>query len=70
MQANQTESANFSVASKLETPVAVGENRAASAALLTASAGSAAQGRTDWSVIAEEDSSFFVPQRCTALDDF
>lgn len=70
MQANQSNSADFSVAPKLEAPANVGENLTASASMLAATSSSAPQQRTDWTVLAEDDSSFFVPERCTALDDF
>jgi len=63
-------SAAFSVTAKLETPAAVGENLEASASLLAASANRPPVSRRDWTVLAEEDSSFFVPERCSALDDF
>jgi hypothetical protein len=70
MQANHTESANFSISSEFETPVAVGESLTASASLLSAATEPKHQERPEWAFLSEEDSSFFVPERCTALDDF
>jgi len=71
MKTIPSNSAAFSGATKLETPAPMGENQETSAALLAAAIGNPPPAvRTDWTVIAEEDSSFFVPERCTALDDF
>lgn len=71
MQADQSNSADFSVATKLEAPVNTGETLSASVSMLAATTSSSTPPpRKDWEVLAEEDSSFFVPERCTALDDF
>ena len=70
MKTIQPKSAAFSPATKHEAPVNQGETLPAAAAMLSATASPAPGERMDWAVVAEEDSSFFVPERCSALDDF
>lgn len=70
MQTTQSNSTVCSVTTKLEVAVNTGKTLSASAAMLAAPSIPAPEVRTDWTVIAEEDSSFFVPERCSALDDF
>lgn len=70
MRINQPKVADYSVTSEVEVPAPVGEALATSVSLLAASADADSGPRRDWSVLIEEDSSFFVPERCTALDDF